>query len=334
MTCSFDRKVRRKRAWMDVGLGGRRYAVGLLLTVLMGFARPVTASIRVVTTTPGYADIVKQIGGSRVKVMSVMRGPENSHNVPPGPSQMMKLKKAKLFVHSGLDGEAWAPLLIKGSRNADLLPGRPGNVDVSRGISLKEVPGKGQLTRALGDIHVFGNPHYALDPMNVVIIARTITDALQHAEPRFADEFEANYKRYADRMRELDKRLVARMKPFHGTPVVTYHRTWPYFLDRFGLVSIGEVEPKPGITPGPGYLSECVERMKARGAKVVIVETFNSLQNAQSVAQRAGGKAIVLAQEVRAVPKVDTYEKLFTYNIDQLTAAFKEVGVQRNGSEQ
>jgi len=295
---------------------------------VVSVSQPVKASIRVVTTTPGYTDIVRNIGGSHVSAVSIMRGPENSHNVSPRPSQMIKVKKAKLFVHSGLDGEAWVPLLLKGARNPNLLPGKPGNVDASRGIRLKEVPRQGQLTRALGDIHVFGNPHYALDPLNVIIIARTITDALKRTDPGDADEFEANYHKYAKRMRDLNDRLVKQMKPFKGTPVVTYHRSWPYFLDRFGLVSIGEVEPKPGISPGPKHLIECEELMRSRGAKVIIVETFNSLQNAQTVAEKVHGKAIVLAQEVKAVSGVNSYEKLFEYDIDSLLSAFKEVEVK------
>ena len=124
-------------------------------TVVAGIGQPVEAAVRVVTTTPGYAAIVRQIGGSHVSVESIMRGPENVHNVSPRPSQMMKLKKAKLFVHSGLDAEAWVPLLIKGARNPRLLPGKPGYVDVSRGIRHMGVPKRGQLTRALGDIHVY-----------------------------------------------------------------------------------------------------------------------------------------------------------------------------------
>ncbi len=330
-SCNCNLKRRSEKSPRKTCLQG--FIPAVILTIIVGISSPVEAAVRVVTTTPGYADIVKQIGGSRVSVASVMRGPENAHNVSPRPSQMMKVKKAKLFVHSGLDGEAWAPLLLKGTRNANLLPGRPGNVDLSRGIRLKEVPQRGQLTRALGDIHVFGNTHYALDPLNVVIIARTITDALKRIEPSAADEFEANYKAYAKRMRDLADRLVKKMKPFNGIPVVTYHRTWPYFLARFGLVSIGEVEPKPGISPGPRHLIECVENMQSQGAKIIIVETFNSLQNAQSVAGRVSGKAVVLAQEVKAIPGIDTYEKLFEYDIDQLIAAFKEVGVKPKRSE-
>lgn len=302
----------------------------ILLSVLASIVVPASlasADIRVVTTTPTLADIVRQVGGEHVTVQSIMRGPENVHNVSPTPSQMMKLRKADLFVHSGLDAEPWLPQLIKGSRRKHLRPGEPGNVDVSRGVPLKEVPTRGELTRAMGDIHVYGNTHYALDPLNGILIARTIADALARTDPDHADAFEANYEAFSRRIVELTARLVAKMAPFRGTPVVTYHRTWPYLLDRFELVKVAEVEPKPGISPGPRHLSECVQTMQARGAKIVIVETFNSRKNAESVARRVGGRAVVLAQSVGAVPGADSYEKLFEYNIEALLTAFEELGI-------
>lgn len=285
------------------------------------------AKVDVVTTTPGYADIVRQIGRDNVAVEAVMRGPENVHNVSPTPTQMMKLKKAKLWIHSGLDAEPWAPLLVKGSRNPNLLPGQPGDVDVSRGITLKEVPGRGGLTRALGDIHMYGNTHFALDPLNGVIIARTITDALKRIDPPNAAGYESGYADYSRRLQDLANRMTEKMKPYVGTPVVTYHRQWPYFLDRFGLRSIGEIEPKPGITPGPQQLQSCIDSMKATNCKVVIVETYNSKKDADFVADHVSGKAIVLAQEVGSIPEADTYEKLFEHNISLLITTFKEVGV-------
>lgn len=299
-------------------------ALALALCPAAALAGP----LRVVTTTPAYADIVRQVGGEHVVVESVMRGPENVHNVQARPSHMMKLKQADLFVHGGLDAEAWAPLLIKGARNPRLLPGQPGNVDVSLGITLKEVPAPGGLTRALGDIHAFGNTHYVLDPLNGVIIARTIADALKRADPAHADEFERRCADYARRLEALTARLQAALAPYRGAPVVVYHRTWPYFLDRFGLIPVAEVEPKPGISPGPQHLAACVEAMKAHQARIVIFETFSSRSDAESVAQRAGGKAVELAQEVAAIEGVDTYEKLFEYNVGALIAAFQELAAQ------
>ncbi len=310
-------------------LGGQARTLANVLAVLcISTTSAVTsAQVRVVTTTPGYADIVKQVGGEHVQVESVMRGPENVHNVVPKPSYMMKLRKADLFIHSGLDAEGWVPQLIQGARRSHLLPGEAGNVDVSREVQLKEVPTRAQLTRALGDIHVYGNPHYALDPLNGTVIARTITDALKQTDSAYAETFEKNYEAYAKRLRELTQRLVAEMKPYSGTAVVVYHRTWPYFLNRFGLARAAEIEPKPGIAPGPGHLSQCVATMKARGTKVVIIGTYDNKKNAEFISRRGGGKVVLLAQEVRAVPEVDSYEKLFEYNVRKLLRAFKELGI-------
>jgi ABC-type Zn uptake system ZnuABC Zn-binding protein ZnuA len=308
-----------------------RLPVGALIVFAgLGVAAPQSApaQVRVVTSTPTLADITRQVGGDHVKVESIMRGPENVHNVSPKPSFMMKLRKADLFIHSGLDAEPWVPLLIKGARNSDLLYGQPGNVDVSPGIALKEVPKRGELSRALGDIHVYGNTHYALDPLNGVVVARTIALALTRADPLHRNDFDANSEAFAERMRTLTERLTAEMAPYRGTPVVTYHRTWPYFLDRFGLVKVAEVEPKPGIAPGPQHLTRCVETMEGHGAKVVIVETYNPKKNADNVARRVQGEAVVLAQGVRAVPEADTYEKLFEHNVGALLAAFETLGIE------
>ena len=126
-------------------------------------------------------------------------------------------------------------------------------------------------------------------------------------------------------MDALQRELDAMMKPWRGTRVVTYHRAWRYFLDRFGLQKVGEVEPKPGITPWPGHLAECIATMRAEGAKVVIVETYSSKKSAEFVAERAGGVAVVLSQEVRAVKVADTYEKLMRYNARTLVDVFERV---------
>lgn len=299
-----------------------------VVVFLLATATTAYSQTRVTTTTPTLADIVRQIGGERVEVESLMRGPEHPHNVIPKPSFIMKLRKSDLFVHMGLDAEPWVPELIKGTRQSRLHPGNDANVDASEGIELMEVPQRGELTRALGDIHVFGNPHYCLDPLNGITIARTVTDALKRKDSQGAEEFEAGYDRFAARIREATDRLILEMKLYAGTEVVVYHRSWPYFLQRFGLVEAAEIEPKPGISPGPGHLGQVVETMKERAAKVIMVETFSSLKNAESLAKRAGGKAIVLPTEVNAVPEANSYQALFEHNVRRLIETFKELGIK------
>jgi ABC-type Zn uptake system ZnuABC Zn-binding protein ZnuA len=295
--------------------------------VLFWFSLPAPAQVAVVASSPSLADIARNIGGEHVTVEEIMRGPENAHNVIPKPSYIMRVRRADLFLHRGLDAEPWVPQLLKSTRKAHLLYGEEGNVDVQRGIALLEVPRRGSLSRANGDIHVYGNTHYGLDPLNGIVIARNIANALGRRDPEHAETYRENLEAYSKRLVELSDRLVAAMEPYKGTPVVTYHRTWPYFLKRLGLIKVAEVEPKPGISPGPRSLAACVATMKATGAKIVIVETYNNKSNADFVAELAGGIAVVLAQEVNALPEVDTYEKLFEHNVKLLVQAFKDTSV-------
>ena len=300
---------------------------GILAIVLFAALMPsfALAEVRVVTTNPALADLTRQVGGEQVRVESLMRGPENPHNVIPKPSFVMKLRKAELFVHLGLDAEPWVPNLLRSARQERLLSGGRGNVNASTGIVLLEVPSQGELTRALGDIHVYGNTHYVLDPLNGIVIGRTIARALARVDPEHASLFAERAQELERDLRALTERLVEAMAPLAGSRVVTYHRTWPYFLKRFNLGKLDEVEPKPGIAPGPRHISRLAEAMKTNGVGLVIVETFSNQRTAQRVAERANGKTVLLAQEVNAVPGVETYQALFQYNTETLLAAHREL---------
>jgi ABC-type Zn uptake system ZnuABC Zn-binding protein ZnuA len=279
----------------------------------------------VVTTNPTLADLTRQVGGEQVRVESLMRGPENPHNVIPKPSFVMKLRKADLFVHLGLDAEPWVPNLLRSARQERLLSGGEGNVNTSMGIGLLEVPSQGELTRALGDIHVYGNTHYVLDPLNGIVIGRTIARALTRVEPEHASLFDERARELERDLRALTEKLTQAMEPLAGARVVTYHRTWPYFLKRFKLQKLDEVEPKPGIAPGPRHIAQLAEEMERSGVGLVIVETFSNQRTAQRVADLSKGRTVLLAQEVNAVPGVETYQALFEYNTEALLAAHREL---------
>jgi len=298
------------------------------LALLVTLAPHALADVRVVTTNPTLGDLARQVGGEQVRVESLMRGPENPHNVIPKPSLVMKLRKADLFVQLGLDAEPWVPNLLRSARRERLLAGGEGNVDTSRGIELLEIPSRAQLTRALGDIHVYGNTHYALDPLNGIAIGRTIAEALSRADPEHASLFDERARELERKLRALTEKLVRRMEPLSETRVVTYHRTWPYFLKRFALKKLAEVEPKPGIAPGPRHIAQVAKQMEENDVGLVIVETFSDLKTAQRLADLVGGRAVVLAQGVNALPGVKTYEALFEHNVEALLAAQREL----NGS--
>ncbi len=300
----------------------RMLAIAVVAAIMPSFA---LAEVRVVTTNPTLADLTRQIGGDQVRVESLMRGPENPHNVIPKPSFVMKLRKADLFVHLGLDAEPWVPNLLRSARQERLLSGGEGNVNASAGVVLLEVPSKDELTRALGDIHVYGNTHYALDPLNGIVIGRTIARALTRVEPGHASLFDERARELERDLRALTERLTGAMEPLAGARVVTYHRTWSYFLKRFKLQKLAEVEPKPGIAPGPRHIAQLAEEMERSGVGLVIVETFSNQRTAQRVADLSKGRTVLLAQEVNAVPGVETYQALFQYNTGALLTAHREL---------
>jgi len=297
-------------------------AIALFAALMPSFA---LAEVRVVTTNPTLADLTRQVGGEQVRVESLMRGPENPHNVIPKPSFVMKLRKADLFLHLGLDAEPWVPNLLRSARQERLLSGGEGNVDASKGIVLFEVPSRGELTRALGDIHVYGNTHYVLDPLNGIAIGRTIASALTRVDREHASLFDERARELERDLRALTEKLTQAMEPLAGARVVTYHRTWPYFLKRFNLEKLDEVEPKPGIAPGPRHITRLAEEMKDNGVGLVIVETFSNQRTAQRLADLSKGRTVLLAQEVDAVPGVETYQALFQYNTEALLAAHREL---------
>ncbi len=295
-----------------------------ILLVLLGLTMASTAQgkLKIVTTTTDFADLAKQIGGDLVEVHSVMKGPENVHNVMAKPTEMLKLNQADVFVHGGLDAEPWRDNLLKGARNARVMPGKPGNVDMSSGVELLEVP-TGKIDRSMGDVHAFGNPHYHLSPANVMRMTATLSRAMAAADAENADRYKENATKLVNDLADTHKALRDELKPLAGLKVVTFHPAWTYFAESFDLTIAGSIEPKPGITPSPGQVRDLVERMKAENVKVVIVETYSDRDLAATIAERAGAKMVRLPDHVLGTPEADTYQNLFRHNVHKLIDAAK-----------
>jgi len=286
------------------------------------------AAINVVTTTEDLASLVREVGGDRVRVEALARGYQDPHFVEAKPSFILKLNKADLLVLVGRELEiGWLPALINQSRNRKVQPGSPGYLDASLNARILEIP-QGQITRAMGDVHPSGNPHYWLDPGNGRRMAQTIRDRLSQLAPGDAAYFASRYADFDKRLAAAEARWDAMMKPYRGLDVVTYHRSWPNFADRFGLDVIGYVEPRPGIPPSPSHTLQLIREMKAKNVKLLLVEPYFDLKTPQSVARETGAKVVVLLPSVGGEKGVDDYIKLFDYDIDKLVAAIKETGAK------
>src|SRR5947208_4340025 len=185
----------------------------LIAACSLAFVSAARADLKIVTTATDYADIAKQIGDGHVDVHSVMKGPENVHNVMAKPTEMVYLNKADLFVHSGLDTEPWRDNLLRGARNPRVNANQPGNVDMSNGIDLKEVP-TGKIDRSMGDVHAYGNPHYTLNPQNAQRMCVTLVKAMTAADPANADLYKENAKKFVNEMADLSREIKEKFKPY------------------------------------------------------------------------------------------------------------------------
>ena len=206
------------------------------------------AKIHVVTTTPDLKSITELIGNDKVDVYSIATGFQNPHFVDPKPSFIIKLSNADMFVTVGLDLETgWSPQLLSSSRNPKIQKGSQGYVDASVGVTLMQVPSS--INRGEGDIHIYGNPHYWLDPVNGKQIAKNICDALKKISPENKSLFEANLTAFNTKIDSKLKEWTMKMSPYKGSKIIAYHNEWCYFEQRFGLIILDFLEPKPGIPP-------------------------------------------------------------------------------------
>jgi zinc/manganese transport system substrate-binding protein len=288
---------------------------------LMG-ACHAASKLNVVTATEDLASLSREVGGERVNVDAIAKGYQDPHFVEPKPSFLLKLMKADLLVVVGLELEiGWLPPLITQSRNAKVQVGANGYLDVSRSCEILEIP-TGALTRAMGDVHPMGNPHYWLDPENGRRIAKAVEQKFSELRPADAAYFAQRYAEFDRRLTESEKRWDTAMVPYHGRKVVTYHRSWPNFAKRFDLDVVDYVEPKPGIPPTPSHTLEVINTMKRGGIKLILVEPYFDLRTPNAIARAVEGQVLVLMPSVGGVKEVTDYFQLFDYDINLLSTAF------------
>jgi zinc/manganese transport system substrate-binding protein len=304
------------------------WAGAFCASLFAGAAGSAGASLNVVTTTEDLAALTREVGGDKVKVEALGRGYQDPHFVEAKPSFILKLHAADLLVLVGRELEiGWLPPLIQQSRNVRIQPGADGYLDASLTVRILEIP-TGQITRAMGDVHPLGNPHYWLDPDNGRRIAKAIADKLAQLAPADAAAFTARYADFDRRLAEAEGRWRALMAPYAGLKVVTYHNSWPNFAERFGLKVVGFVEPRPGIPPSPGHTLELIQQMKRDNVKILLVEPYFDLKTPNSVARETGAKVLVMSPSVGSEKEVDDYFKLFDHDLGLLVSAIKETGAK------
>jgi len=296
----------------------------LALFVLLASQAFAQSKLTVVTTTEDLASIGREVGGDRVTIESIARGYQDPHFVEAKPSFILKLQRADLLVAVGRELEiGWLPPLIQQSRNGKIQPGAAGYLDASLGATILEIP-TGQITRAMGDVHPLGNPHYWLDPENGKRIAKQIADKLSELRPNDRPYFQQQLESFTSRLDTAEKRWLAAVAPYKGTKVVTYHRSFPNFSERFGLDIIGYVEPRPGIPPTPQHTLDLMNEMKRQNVKLMLIEPYFDLKTPNAIGRDTGAQVLVMPPSVGGNKDVTDYFKLFDYDIMLLVDAIKK----------
>jgi zinc/manganese transport system substrate-binding protein len=302
--------------------------LGFVAAMAVGGPAHAQGTLNVMTTTEDLASIGREVGGERITIESIARGYQDPHFVEAKPSFILKLQRADLLVVVGRELEiGWLPPLIQQSRNAKIQPGANGYLDASNQARILDIP-QGQVTRAMGDVHPLGNPHYWLDPENGKIIARELAAKLSQLRPNDKAYFDGRLADFTSRLDAAEKRWLAAMAPYKGVKVVTYHRSFPNFADRFGLDIIGYVEPRPGIPPTPQHTLDLMNEMKRQNVKIVLVEPYFDLKTPNAIGRGTGAQVLVLPPSVGGVKEVTDYFKLFDYDINLLVNAIKQTGAK------
>lgn len=321
--------------------------------------------VRVVATLPVYADLARKIGGSEVEATSIAVANEDSHFVRPKPSFALSLRRADLFITTGLDLELWAPILLDRAGNSNVSEGGRGYVTAYTGVKLLDIPVS--TDRSAGDVHIFGNPHLTTDPLRALQVARNIAVGLTRVAPDRAEVWEAGLARltddihrrlFGDRLVELlggdlleqlalngdffgfladqefeGKALVDELggwlgvaQAFRGRDVVCYHKNWAYLEDRFGVRCADYVETKPGISPTPRHVVALLEKMETEGINVILAASYFDRGKVESVARRSSAVAVFVAMNPGGKEGVDDYFALVDDWVQGLARAFERSG--------
>ncbi len=297
----------------------------LLLTVFLLFAPSAEAKkLKVVTTLSDFASLAQTIGGDRVEAESIAKGYQDPHFVEPKPSFILKLHDADMLVVAGLELEiGYLPPLLDQARNEKIRPTGAGYLDASVGCDILDRP-TGIVTRAMGDVHPYGNPHFWLDPQNGRVIARAIAVKLTALDPSGAGTYARNLADFEAKLKAAEARWTARLAPFKGTKIVTYHSSWPNFAKAFSLDVVGFLEPKPGIPPSPQHKLEIINVMREQKVPLILMEVYFDRKDPDFVASKTGATVVVIPPSVGGEPAAKDYLSLFDVDVEKIASALEK----------
>jgi ABC-type Zn uptake system ZnuABC Zn-binding protein ZnuA len=290
-----------------------------LLAASPAFAAFPPEPINVVVTIPVLKDLTEQVGGTHVRVVSLLSGYENEHTYSPKPSDLVAVRKARLLFEVGIGLEVWVSSLVKNAGSASLRV-----ITTSKGIALlRDRPDRDDAHAAEEDQQ--GNPHVWMDPENVATMMRHITEALIQLDPVHAKEYRANQASYLRKLDKVREDLSDRITRLTDRRFIAHHPAWPYFARRFGFQIVGTIQSQSGSEPSAAHLHGLIAMMKKDRIKVVVSEIQLSRKLPELLAKETGARVVVLTTLPGGLPHTETYLDMLRYNVLQLANALDTV---------
>jgi zinc/manganese transport system substrate-binding protein len=280
--------------------------IGFFLLILT----PLESKIFIVTTTTNTKYLAEQIGKDNVEVYSMIRGFDDPHFVMTRPDFLVKLNNADILCVIGLDLEiGWIPVLQQQSRNMKIQKGQIGYCDTSVGIKVLGEPTM-MIDRSMGDMHIYGNPHYWMDPLNAIQMAANVLASLKRVDPVNSVYYEENYKDLKIRLINLIKEETKKFEPFFNMRVAVFHDQFVYLANRFKFTANLTLEERPGVPPSSRYLEQVITNMISQDIKVILISPYHNISYAQFVSSKVpGSKVLVLPESIGAFESIKTYEQ-------------------------
>lgn len=294
----------------------------LLAMLILVAAFPAQAAIKILATTADWGALATELGGDRVNVYTATSALQDVHRVDAKPSLVARARTADLLISTGADLEiGWLPILVQESGNSRIQPGSPGNFEISAQLKLLEVPT--QFDRSLGDIHPQGNPHVQLDPRNIAIAAKALTERLATLDPGNAAYYRQRGSDFDSRWRQAITRWQSKAAPLKGVPVVVMHRDQVYLCHWFGLQEQAAIEPKPGVPPSAGYLGQLVTKLSSSPPRMILVNAYNNPKAANWLSERVKAPVVLLPFSVGGTPQAKDLFGLFDDTLNRLLGAIQ-----------
>lgn len=288
-----------------------RIKLFLMLALLMatGYAK----KLNVVASIPDIGDMVKIIGGERVKVKTLATGKEDLHAVPVRPSFLPILNKAELLITMGLDAEhAWLPALAAEARNPDVMEGGKGWIELYQGITILDKPEV--LDRSEGEQHAGGNPHFNIGPQAGLTMALNICKVLVEKDPEGKTVYNKNFSDYKIKIESLLNELANKGRLLKGKKVICYHPDISYLVEFYGMKIIGSIEPKAGVPPTAAYLKKLEEEGLAEKVDLIIYNQSQPGKLPVKIASKINATAVKIGNAVNALKGTESWIALQRYN--------------------